>query len=147
MMSQRFFLVPSVRFGLGFVVFSTLWKQHGNLLLNGEFQMPFQSLHGAFSRPAQGMGVTLGSLSLRWWVRDGGHVNKDGMPGQTNTGQARQWVRGFHQRAVWSGLWVNKAGKFFAAVPRSRGRTFGEAQHKMAGGLAAFPQTEGSPHF
>lgn len=65
MMSQRFFLVPSVRFGLGFVVFSTLWKQHGNLLLNGEFQMPFQSLHGVFSRPAQGMGVTLGSLSLR----------------------------------------------------------------------------------
>lgn len=62
-MSQRFFLAFPVRFELGSVVFSTLWKQHGNLLLNEKLQMPFQSLHGAFPGPAQGIGVTLGSLS------------------------------------------------------------------------------------
>lgn len=64
MISQRFFLALPVRFALGSVVFSTLWKQHGDLLLNKEFHMPFQSLHGIFPGPAQGIGVTLGSLSL-----------------------------------------------------------------------------------
>lgn len=63
-MSPRFFLALPVRFALGSAVFSTLWKQHGNLLLKGQFQMPFQSLHGVFPGPAQGMGVILGSLSL-----------------------------------------------------------------------------------
>lgn len=57
------------RFGLGLAlvgveVFSTLWKKYGNLLLSGDFQMPFQGLRSGFSEKPQGKVVPLGSLNL-----------------------------------------------------------------------------------
>lgn len=44
---------------------------------------------------------------------------------------------------VWPGS--EQGWKFLAAVPRSRGSTFREAQLEM--GLAAFPQADETPHF
>lgn len=37
----------------GVEAFSTLWKKSGNLLLSGDFQMPFQGPHSGFSGKPQ----------------------------------------------------------------------------------------------
>lgn len=54
---------------------------------------------------------------------------EDSIPRQTNN----QQMKGSSLQSDLSGTFINKAGKFHTAVPRSRG-TFREAQHKMARG-------------